>query len=175
MLLPFVWQAGSDLAGLATFANEWQFNSAFYLVLLEFLDFQTIKILSALLFCSIYAWVLYNWVIGQNSTGSGNNQLPPGDIIFGAFFLLAPAVNAWYLVWLLAFATLRPSVWAWTASIAVMLSYVTGLTLNDLEMGLYEQPVWAVGLEYGLVFLTFVFALFKKRNWYSFKASSRPT
>ena len=58
----------------------------------------------------------------------------------------SPVINPWYLLWLLPFAAVSPGIWAWTASVAVLLSYVTGLNLQDYEMHPYAQPLWARGL-----------------------------
>ena len=52
--------------------------------------------------------------------------------------LFSPVVNPWYLVWLLPYAALRPSCWAWTASIIVSLSYITGLNLADSDLLAYQ-------------------------------------
>ena len=41
--------------------------------------------------------------------------------------------------------------WAWTASVAVLLSYVTGLNLQDYEMHPYVQPLRGRWLEFGLI------------------------
>ena len=62
-------------------------------------------------------------------------------------------INPWYLLWLLPFAVVFPSFWAWTASAAILLSYITGLNLPDYTLQPYEQPVWARGLEFGLILL----------------------
>lgn len=44
-----------------------------------------------------------------------------------------------------------PSLWAWTASVAVLLGYVTGLNMQDYQMHPYAQPLWARWLEFGLI------------------------
>ena len=75
------------------------------------------------------------------------------------FFLCTPAINAWYLVWLLAFAAVYPSRWAWTASVTFCLSYITGVTVDDGSLALYQQPLWARLIEYGAIALALVFDL----------------
>jgi hypothetical protein len=90
-----------------------------------------------------------------------------GDYLFGFFFLIIPALNPWYLIWLLPFAVLHPSVWAWAASFAILLSYIIGLNINDSNLMGYDQPVWAVIFEYSIIF----FALYidktciKRKNY----------
>ena len=73
-----------------------------------------------------------------------------------------PVVNAWYLLWLLPFAVIRPSAWAWTASVAVLLSYVTGLNLNDLQMDPFGHPFWVRPVEYGVILLAMAYDVFRR-------------
>ena len=54
------------------------------------------------------------------------------------------------------FAVVFPSIWAWTASVAVLLSYITGLNLPDYTLQPYEQPGWAKGLQFGLILVALV-------------------
>lgn len=156
---PFWWKAGSDAAGLFAFANDWHFNASVH-ALLTYWNHQWAaagfeyhhwlpKALTALLFCSFYAW--YAWRYLGHGLKTGEYGVPRGDWIFGVFFLLAPVVNAWYLVWLLAFATIYPSRWAWVAAMALLLSYVTGGALDTATLELYQQPLWARILEYGVI------------------------
>jgi len=93
----------------------------------------------------------------------GVPHIPRGDWIFGAFLLVSPVINPWYLLWLLPFAVIVPSVWAWTASVAVLLAYVTGLNLNDSELQTYQQPAWVRPLEFGLILAALAWDLI--RQW----------
>ncbi|MYD78953.1 MAG: hypothetical protein F4239_08745 [Gammaproteobacteria bacterium] len=60
------------------------------------------------------------------------------DWVFGVFFLLSPVLNAWYWVWVLPFAVLWPSAWAWTVSVTILLSYIVGLNIPGSELGNYQ-------------------------------------
>ena len=62
-------------------------------------------------------------------------EVPRGDWIYGLFLFAAPVINPWYALWLLPFAAIYPSLWAWTASWALFLSYITGLNLGDYRPG----------------------------------------
>lgn len=66
----------------------------------------------------------------------------PGDVplvaIFGAILLFAPAINSWYLLWLLPFAVGRAQIWPFAATMALPFSYLTGLTLDDPALDLFE-------------------------------------
>lgn len=151
------------------------------------------KLAVAVAFCSFYAWYMWHYFVVESGfkfppeshprslvlknisrlkalfrhCQSKALALPRGDWIFGVFFLLAPAVNAWYLVWLLAFAATYPTRWAWAASFMLLLSYVVGgnldestaqlLGLDPETMGLYQQPFIARVLEYGIIFLALFF------------------
>ena len=78
--------------------------------------------------------------------------------------VLAPVVNPWYLLWVLPFAAIRPSLWAWTASVAVLVSYATGLNLQDMNLHPFGHPPWAPVLEYGMVALALVAGIVGRRR-----------
>jgi len=125
--------------GLKAMADSWLFNAPLYLLLLNALDFQSIKILLLSVF------VLYGFVVfcrrllvvwqGARCQNDAEDLKKPwlqskaafrGDYLFGLFLLCLPVLNPWYMAFLLPFAVLYPSVWAWTASVAVLLSYWYG-------------------------------------------------
>ena len=58
----------------------------------------------------------------------------PLAAIFGIILLFAPAVNAWYLLWLLPLAVGRKEIWPYVASAVLPLSYLTGLNLEDFSL-----------------------------------------
>ena len=67
------------------------------------------------------------------------------------FFLLAPVVNPWYLLWLLPFVALRPTAAGVTALAVVSLSYACGLNLGIDSLGAYGHPGWVRPVEIGAV------------------------
>ncbi|MGB1799539.1 MAG: hypothetical protein ACPHLK_01775 [Gammaproteobacteria bacterium] len=142
---PFIWQGSSDMAGLLVFAQEWEFNGSVYTLLRQWLEPLTVKVILGLAFVLIYAALF--WQHQKAPVW----KIPRGDIIFGVFLLIAPVVNAWYLIWLLLFAVLYPAFWSWTFSVAVLLSYSIGMNLNSTEVGFFEIPLWITLLEYGMV------------------------
>ena len=142
---PFALGGGTDLESLWFFAREWEFNAAAYGLLNTLLmRGETIAVLG-LMFALF--WIHHAVRLRRH----GEPDIPRGDWIFGAFLLVSPVINPWYLLWLLPFAVIVPSVWAWTASVAVLLAYVTGLNLNDSELQAYQQPAWVRPLEFGLI------------------------
>ena len=96
-------------------------------------------------------------------TRSSTHPVPRGDWLYGALLVISPVINPWYLLWLLPFAAIFPSAWAWTASASVLLSYVTGLNLNDYGLQAYQQPAWARLLEFGLILPALVYDLSRRR------------
>ena len=147
LYVPFILRGSSDLAGLIVFAREWQFNSSAYGFMLQWFDPLEVKLMLAGFFLTIYTRLF--WLHSKNTLW----QIPRGDMVFGLFFLLAPVVNAWYLLWLLPFAVLYPSLWSWTFSASVLLSYAIGINLNSAQYQPFELPLWAYLIEYGAVLL----------------------
>ena len=157
---PFVWQGGTDLATLAVFAQEWLYNAGLFTILASVLsDFQA-RAVAALAFLGFWCWCYRQYRPG----GTDEQPIPRGDWLFGALLALAPVVNPWYLLWVLPFAVIYPSAWAWTASASVLLSYIRGLHLDDWHLHPFEQPVWVRPLEYGLILLAFGWDLLRNRE-----------
>ena len=145
LYLPFVWQGGTDLATLAVFAREWEFNAAVYGLLSPWMLGGAARLACGLAVAGAWCWY---YLRHRRSTAGA---VPRGDWVYGGFLALTPVVNPWYLLWLLPFAAMRPSAWAWTASVAVLLAYVTGLNLNDLALDPFGHPPWVRPVEYGLI------------------------
>ena len=153
LYLPFVWQGGTDLPTLLVFAREWEFNAALFGLLSPWMPVAHARATCGLVLACALAWYYARYRRSAAAT------VPRGDWIYGALLALWPVVNPWYLLWLLPFAVIRPSAWAWTASVAVMLAYVTGLNLDDLQMDPFGHPVWVRPFEYGLILLAMAYDL----------------
>ena len=141
---PFALRGGAGLESLLVFAREWEFNSALYGLLAAVAPAAAARTVLGLAFAAVLCLL---FVRARRGAGA----VPRGDWLFGALLAASPVINPWYLLWLLPFAAVFPSVWAWTASLAVLLSYVTGLNLRDYAMHPFAQPPWARGLEFGLI------------------------
>ena len=150
--LPFLIWSGGEASTLAVFALEWKFNAALFDVLAFALMDLHARVLAGLLFVAFWWWCL---VRHRRSP----DAVPRGDWIIGALLVLGPVINPWYLLWLLPFAAVYRSAWAWTASVAVLLSYVTGLNLGDLDLEPYETPAWVRPVEFGAIALACVWDL----------------
>ena len=142
---PFALSGGSGLASLQVFAREWEFNSSLFGLLKTVLPALESRLALGLAFAAFWGWRLFRQLRSRAGT------IPRGDWIFGGLLAASPVINPWYLLWLLPFAAIYPTIWAWTASLSLLLSYVTGLNLQDYAMHPYGQPLWARGLEFGLI------------------------
>lgn len=132
---PFVWMGASDLEMLVLFVQEWEFNASIYALLAALIAETPAKITLAALCGALFCWYLVRY-------SREDTNVPRGDWIFGVLFIASPVFNAWYMLWVLPFAAIYPSRWAWTASIVLLLTYITGLNLNDFTTQAYAQPIW---------------------------------
>ena len=154
---PFALSGGTDLESLLVFAREWEFNSAvFGLVTLAVPAFET-RLVLGMVYGGFWGW--YYWQYCRNDA----RGIPRGDWLYGVLLVVSPVINPWYLLWLLPFATVFPSAWAWTASVAVLLSYMTGLNMNDYSLQAYQQPTWVRLVEFGLILLALTWPVFRTR------------
>ncbi len=147
LYLPFLLQGSSDAASLLVFARNWEFNSALYGALSSWLPADDVRLLLGLALLAL-GWAYWRYY-HRNSPGA----IPRGDWIYGLFLFCAPVINPWYSLWLLPFAVIYPSFWAWTAAWALLLAYITHLNLGQLELDLFAHPAWVRPLEFGLILL----------------------
>ena len=158
LYMPFVLLGGTDVESLLVFAREWEFNSAAFGLLTTVLQPFGAKLVLGLLCAAFWGHYFFRY------SRTGAREIPRGDWLYGIFLMASPVINPWYLLWLLPFAVITPSVSAWTASVAVFLGYVTGLNLNDGNLQPYQQPVWARPVEFGLIFLALAYDWFRRQS-----------
>ena len=156
---PFALQGGTDLASLEVFAREWEFNSAAFELLATVAPRFESRLLLGLVFAVFWGYYYRRYVRTDAHDG-----IPRGDWLYGALLVVSPVINPWYLLWLLPFAAVFPSAWAWTASLAVFLSYATGLNLQDYAMDPYAQPIWIRWLEFGLILSALGYDLVRRKR-----------
>lgn len=139
--------------GLMAMAGGWQFNAPLHQLLSQWFDFNGVKLFLLLVFSSCWAGLLYRFMRldDRGELTDGWVAALDADRLFALMLLCAPVINPWYVTWVLVFAVFKPSFWAWTLSFSVFLAYASGINLTDSELGLYQQPLWAISLEYGLV------------------------
>ncbi len=173
--------------GLQAMADSWLFNSATYLLLLKWFSFEQVKLLLLFSFVAFNGLVCLRslmtarWmVVNKEISTTASHELKQvesdqkvtvrwidsrdafrGDWLFMAFLLALPVVNAWYVAWLLPFATLFPRWWSWLFSWFCLLSYCTGTNLGRAGDGSLELPVSIIFIEYsavvGLAVMAFMF------------------
>ena len=153
---PF-WLQGSlaDWAGLKAFLGNWEFNSTVYAVLASTAGVQWAKVISGLGFALAYS--LLWW-----SRKKHGQTVPRGDIIYGLFFLFSAVANPWYMLWLLPFVAVFPSVTGIVACAVVSLSYVHGLNVDSASLGPYEHPWWVRPAEVVAVVIAFAVDLMRR-------------
>lgn len=131
--------------GLRAMSSDWLFNAPLYALFLPLAPVSAIK--AALLACLALVCGLYlinalrNWPLNQ----------PRLDLLFLGLLICLPALNPWYLVWLLPFTVLQPSLWAWTASVSLLLAYASGINLNVGHIESYEIPNWILIIEFASI------------------------
>ena len=155
--LPFVLQGSTELETILVFTREWEFNAALFSLLKPWVPNSTARMICGLILALAVGG--YYLVYRQRASGT----IVRGDWIYGVLFALWPVVNSWYLLWLLPFAAIRPSAWAWVASVTVLLSYITGLNLDNMDMHPFAHPDWVRPLEYGFILLALSYDIFRRR------------
>ena len=158
MYFPFVIQGATDLTVLGHFATNWQFNESFFR-LIEYLTSDSV----ARYLCGFTFAVWFTVYLWKQIQHSSDTAIPRMDWVFGMLLFLSPVVNSWYLVWLLPFAVIRPSFWAWTAATVSVLSYVTGLHLSVEHLAAYEISATAWLTEYGCIGLALILDWYRHR------------
>ena len=154
---PFLLNGATDLDALFVFAKEWEFNSSIFAILSLFMPATFSKLALGATYLALVAYLL-------RAHGRENNLIPRGDWLFGSLFILSPVFNAWYMLWVLPFAAIYPSRWAWTASVVLLLTYITGLHLGDYEIHPYAQPLLVRLAEFGAIALALVWDVQRNRR-----------
>ncbi len=144
-------------AGLVSMADNWLFNAPLYLLLTAWISLQSAKAIILTSFAVVYGIWLFQYYKRVDSTAGSTadrefRNLPiRADYLYAVFLLCIPVLNPWYLSWILPFAVLYPSRWAWTAGASILLAYVTGIYTGDPSLGLYQQPLAVLLIEFGAV------------------------
>jgi Glycosyl transferase family 2 len=134
--------SGAGFDSTATFATQWHFNPFAYQPILWIMPSDPARIVSAAIAGMGVIWL--------HARGEGRIDVTV-TAIFGLTLFFAPAVNAWYLLWLLPFAVTGRQVWPFAATVALPLSYLTGLNLGDESLPPFEVHVAARLVEAGII------------------------
>lgn len=156
LYLPFAVQGqGVGFGTTSTFATAWYFNPFAFEPLLWLLGPSAGR-LAALTLAGLLVLRLHARARDADSV--------PLAAIFGAILLFAPAVNAWYLLWLLPFALDRREVWPYVASAALPLSYLTGLNLGLEGLDPFAVHPLAQSTEWALIGGALAYDLSRRRS-----------
>jgi hypothetical protein len=150
---PYLVSGGRPFEALGAFAENWEANSS--------------------LFRLLYEAIGNNQIAHRIATGAtvllllgiALTELPFREKIYWSiigFFLLAPTVHPWYLTWV---ACLLPLVPGREGIAFTVLVNLAGFTLVGYRLrGVWEQPVWALLLEYVPLYAMLLFRL-SRRDW----------
>ena len=147
-LLFLVQGQGAGFDSTTAFATIWHFNPLAYEVFFQIFGWQAGRIPVALI-----AGLTVLWLHARSRTVED----VPLAAIFGIILLFAPAVNSWYLLWLLPFAIGRNQLWPFAAMIALPLSYLTGLNLGDPALEAFAVHPMARVAEAGILLLAILY------------------
>ena len=127
--------------GLSTMGGNWIFNAPLYLIaghtISDWVSLTAIKL--TLIGGLGIACAYYLFIYLKKGANVVAHQELRGDLLYAGLFLCSPALNPWYLIWLLPFAVFRPSAWAWLISVTVLLSYASGINLTNSTLEPYEH------------------------------------
>ena len=145
LYLPFWLQGqGVGLETTGTFARDWNFNQFALAPLMALFGDGPGRFAGAMtgtvLICMLHL------------RSRGFDTVPIAGI-FGLILLFAPAVNSWYLLWLLPFAAGLRLTWPFAASAALPLSYLTGLNIGDSSLDPFAIHPVARIIELGIIAL----------------------
>jgi hypothetical protein len=154
--LPFLHSGWAVFAGLSKFAQGWEFNSAFFLLMRslarpfatdpEFVA-RVVGVL-AILFCVVWFW--------RRDDGHPATFPHVASYMLGALILFSPTVMPWYLVWLLPLAVLsQATIWIYFTGVVCLAFFV-------MVNGTLRTSVLA--LEYGVVLTIALLSWFSRER-----------
>ncbi len=135
-------ESGAGFESTATFATQWHFNPLAYQPILWVFPSDHARLVTAAIASIGVIWL--------HARGEGRIDMTIAGV-FGLILFFAPAVNAWYLLWLLPFAVSGRQVWPFAATVALPLSYLTGLNLGDDSLPPFEVHMAARLAEAGIL------------------------
>jgi len=133
---------GAGFDSTETFATGWRFNPLGFAVLENLFSDAHARIAAAA------GGVLL--ILGLHAASRSSKEVPMA-VIFAVALLFSPAVNAWYILWVLPFAVGGQTIWPWLMGLALPLSYLTGLNLDTETLAPFAVHPWAYTLQAGLV------------------------
>ena len=163
LYLPVLLSGHSEFDGLSAISQQWNFNSLYALIANSLLDSRMTQWLSLTLLGTGVMVIYYYY--GRSTVIS--RRLYGCFISYTLLLLLLPALNPWYLAWLLLFAAFTDHTWPWVFAVVIWLSLLTGINLQQDSLGLYEMPGATILLEFAIVATAPLWAISWKifRDW----------
>ena len=146
---------GVGLDSTETFATIWYFNPLVYQPIHQILG-PTWGRLAALFIAGLI-------VLWMHARSRSFDDVPLAAI-FGVILLFAPAVNTWYLMWLLPLAVGRREIWPYAACAALPLSYLTGLNLEDFSLENFQVHPLAQYAEWSIIGAALIYDFWRLRR-----------
>lgn len=127
---------GAGFESTEVFASDWYYNPIGFAMLEAMLPWSMLRISAAIIGIAL--------ILALHAR-TRSVETAPIAAMFGMTLFVAPAVNAWYLLWVLPFATTGRAIWPFAAAVALPLSYLTGLNLDNPALEDFEvHPLaWA--------------------------------
>lgn len=125
LYLPFLVMGGSDGTALAVFSEHWRFNPLLYRFIEVVLSSQAARLTAAALIIIAVAVL----ALHCQRARSAIMVRPPVDFAIVALLLLAPVVNPWYWLWVLAPAILLGRTLVASIAAVAALSYINASVL----------------------------------------------
>ncbi len=135
-------ESGAGFESTVTFATQWHFNPLAYQPILWVMPSDPARFVTAAIAGMGVIWL--------HARSEGRIDITIAAL-FGLILFFAPAVNAWYLLWLLPFAVAGGQTWPFAATVALPLSYLTGLNLGDESLLPFEVHIAARLIEAGIL------------------------
>lgn len=146
---------GVGLDATSTFARDWLFNP---------LGFDLLQLALPGDLARLAAGVIAAMAIIYLHARAGRSLENALVGIFGVILLFAPAVNPWYLLWLLPFALRGPMIWPFAACVALPFSYLTGYNLDNPAIDPFAVHGVAKGVELAILAAALAWDIYRARS-----------
>ena len=130
--------AGMQLfQGLMVYSDKWRFNDSIFTLALQATGSLTMAkaVIGAIFMAIVLARLL-----------SGEDHLRTAYILVGAYLLLTPTMQVWYMVWIIPFLCFYPNrAWLLLTGLS-MLSY--NVLIQFIQTGIWREAMWVRYIQY---------------------------
>ncbi len=140
--------------GLGAMAKHWIFNAPLYRALFPPLPITVIKVFALVLLSAVIWWRMYKIFMLR---GESNVQSEKAAALFSGLLwvystllLVLPALNPWYVCWILPFAVLTTQRWPFVWATLITLAYHTGINVGGESLHRVSDLLLSIQL-FGLV------------------------